>query len=279
MKNLFENKFLIVTLVIAILLVGTTSFISALGYTSYVRNAIGIVLTPIQKGANSVFDSIESHFVSKDEYKKIKEENDKLKQQIAEQQENLANAENALEENEKLKEYLGIKDEHNDFVMTDAEVISNTSSSNSMVITINKGLSHGMKPGLPVIDKFGLIGCIDEVGHNWSKVRTIISPDTSVGVYVERTGENGISSGTFSASKEEMFTVSYLGNNTDVAVGDRIISSGDGSMFPKGLLLGTVTKIEKDSNSRETIAFVTPISQIKEVKSVMVITEFTMLYE
>ena len=279
MKSLFENKFLIVTIVIAILLVGTTSFISALGYTSYVRNAIGIVLTPIQKGANHVIDSIENLFISKEDYKKLQEENDKLKLQIADQQDELAKAENALKENEKLKEYLGVKEEHNDFVMTTAEVINNTSTSNSNVITINKGLSHSMKPGMPVIDKYGLVGCISEVGYNWSKVKTVIDPDTSIGVYVERTGETGISSGKFSASKEGLFTVNYLDENTTIKEGDRIFTSGDGSMFPKGLLLGTVKHTEKDSVSRETIAYITPIAQIKEAKEVMVITDFTMIYE
>lgn len=270
---------MIVTLVIAILLVGTTSFISALGYTSYVRNAIGIVLTPIQKGANSFFDSVENIFSSKEDYKKLQEENEKLKEQLKEQEDKLKEAELTLQQNEELKNYLGIKDENNDYVFTNASVTSRSSGKTPDLLNLDKGLSHGIDTGMPVIDKYGFVGIVCETGLTWSKVKTLVSPDTSIGIYIERTGEAGITSGTFKASKDGLFTLSYLGNNTDVTVGDRIFTSGDGSMFPKGILLGSVEKIEKDPLSRDIIAYVKPISPLKEVNEVMIITEFEMKYE
>lgn len=279
MKQLFKNKFLVVMLIISILLVGTTSFIAALGYTSYVRNAIGIVVTPIQKGANYVFDSIENMFTSKKDVEKIKKENEELKLAMAEQENKLKEAENIIKENEKFKEYLGVKEEHNDFKMTDACVTGRSSASNSTVITIDKGLIHGMTPGMPVIDKYGLVGCIEEVGRNWSKVKTVIDPDTSVGVYVERTGETGITSGEFAASKDGLFVLNYLSADSDIKEGDRIFTSGDGSVFPKGLLVGTVKYTKKDALSREIKAYIEPISQIEGANEVMIITEFTMIYE
>lgn len=270
---------MIFTVVIAILLVGTTSFISALGYTSYVRNAIGIVLTPIQKGANSVFDSIENIFSSKEDYKKLKKENEELKLHLKEQEDKLKEAELALKQNEELKNYLGIKDEHTDFVFTNASVTSRSSEKTPNIITIDKGLSHGIDTGMPVIDKYGFVGIVCETGLTWSKVKTVVSPDTSIGVYIERTGESGITSGTFKASKDGLFTLSYLGDNTDVKQGDRIFTSGDGSNFPKGILLGNVEYTEKNSVTREIIAYIRPISPLKEVNEVMIITEFEMKYE
>lgn len=270
---------MIFTVVIAILLVGTTSFISALGYTSYVRNAIGIVLTPIQKGANSVFDSIENIFSSKEDYKKLKKENEELKLQLKEQEDKLKEAELALKQNEELKNYLGIKDEHTDFVFTNASVTSRSSEKTPNIITIDKGLSHGIDTGMPVIDKYGFVGIVCESGLTWSKVKTVVSPDTSIGVYIERTGESGITSGTFKASKDGLFTLSYLGDNTDVKQGDRIFTSGDGSNFPKGILLGNVEYTEKNSVTREIIAYIRPISPLKEVNEVMIIIEFEMKYE
>lgn len=279
MKNLFSNKFLVVTIVISILLVGTTSFISALGYTSYVRNAIGIVLTPIQNGANHVLDGIESIFSSKEDYEALKKENEELKLTLKEQEDKLSEAMIALKENEKLKEFLKIKEEHNDFSFTDAVVTSRTSNKTPTILTIDKGLSHGLDVNMPVIDKYGFVGIVCETGLTWSKVKTIISPESSVGVYIERTGEVGIAGGSFSASKDGLFTVKYLNDNTDVQVGDRIFTSGDGSLFPKGLLVGVVESIEKDSLSREAIALVKPISPLSETTEVMIINEFEMKYE
>ena len=270
---------MIVTIVIAILLVGTTSFISALGYTSYVRNGIGIVLTPIQKGANSFFDSIENIFSSKEDYKKLQKENEELKLLLKEQEDKLKEAELTLQQNEELKNYLGIKDEHNDFLFTNASVTSRSSEKTPILITLDKGLSHGIDTGMPVIDKYGFVGVVCETGLTWSKVKTVVSPDSSIGVYVERTGEAGVTSGTFKASKDGLFTVTYLGQNTDIQEGDRIFTSGDGSVFPKGILLGNVEYIEKDSVTRDIIAYVSPISPIQEINEVMIITEFEMKYE
>ncbi|MBE6718870.1 MAG: rod shape-determining protein MreC [Ruminococcaceae bacterium] len=279
MKNLFQNKFMIVLIVISILLVGTTSFISALGYTSYVRNAIGIVLTPIQKGANYVFDSIENIFSDKNDYKKLKEENENLKLMLAEKESELANAELTLKENENLKDFLGLKEEHPDFVFADAKITGRQSNSYSIVYTLDKGTYHGIEPGMPVVDKYGVIGCISEVGLTWSKATSVTEPDFSVGVIVERTGEVGISSGTFSASKDGLCVVSYLPVDTDIKAGDRIITSGNNSIYPKGLLLGTVESIKADPVSREIQALVKPAANLTETSSVMIITDYGIIYE
>ncbi|MBR5322006.1 MAG: rod shape-determining protein MreC [Clostridia bacterium] len=279
MKNLFQNKFMIVLIVIAILLVGTTSFISALGYTSYVRNAIGIVLTPVQKGLNFVFDGFEDIFSSKEKYNELKKENEDLKQQLAENQEALANAELALQENETLKEFFGIKEEHLDCSFENAKITGRQSTTYTVLYTINKGTLHGLTPGMPVIDKYGVLGCISEVGLTWAKVTPLTEPDVSLGAVVERTGETGICSGSFTASKKGLCVLSYLSKNTNIEVGDRIITSDDSAMFPKGMLIGTVETIETDSLTREKIAYIKPAADLENVNTVMVITEFEAAYE
>ena len=270
---------MVVLIVIAILLVGTTSFISALGYTSYVRNAIGIVLTPLQKSANSVFEGVEDFFASKKDYKKLKAENERLKVELAEKESMEAEAQLALEENERLKEYLGIKDEHTDFQLTDAFVTGRQANTHTFIYTIDKGSRHGIEPGMPVIDKFGLMGSVCEVGLTWSKVTSVTEPDVSIGVYIERTGEEGISTGTFAAAREGLFTVSYLSEGSDIAVGDRILTSGDSTIYPKGLLVGTVERVETDAVLREKIAYIKPAANLTEVSEVMIITEFEYSYE
>ncbi len=279
MKNLFQNKFMVVLIVVSILLVGTTSFISALGYTSYVRNAIGIVFTPIQKGVDSFFDGIESFFASKEDYDEIKKQNESLKLELSKKEEQLAKAELAEKENEELKNYLGIKEEHTDFVFADAKVTGRQANTHTEIYTLDKGSHHGIKPGMPVIDKFGLVGFISEVGLNWSKATSIIEPEAGVGVYVERTGDQGLTSGTFSSAQNGVCKLSYLPDGADVQVGDRIITSGDGSLYPKGLFVGTVESLDKDPISRELIAYVKPAANLTEVDSVMIITEYETVYE
>ncbi len=270
---------MIVLLVISVLLVGTTSFISALGYTSYVRNAIGIVLTPIQKGINFVLDDFEDIFSSKEKYKELEEENESLKKELADNEAKLAKAELALKENEELKDFFGIKEEHIDCTFENAKITGRQSNTYTVLYTINKGTYHGIEPGMPVIDKYGVLGCVSEVGLTWSKVTSITEPDVSVGVTLEKSGEKGVCTGSFSASKKGLCVLSYLSDGTPLNVGDRIVTSDDSLMFPKGLLVGTVESIESDALSRETVAYIKPAADLKSSENVMIITDFEGIYE
>ncbi len=279
MKNLFQNKFMVVLIVIAILLVGTTSFISALGYTSYVRNAIGIVLTPVQKGLNFVFDGFEDIFSSKEKYGELKKENESLKQQLAENEEKLAQADLALQENESLKEFFGIKEEHIDCTFENAKITGRQSNTYNVLYTINKGTYHGITPGMPVIDKYGVLGCVSEVGLTWAKVTSITEPDVSLGAVVEKSGNVGVCAGSFTAAKNGLCVLSYLPKDATVEIGDRIVTSDESAMFPKGMLIGTVDSIESDSLTREIIAYIKPAADLENATNVMVITEFEAAYE
>ena len=71
----------------------------------------------------------------------------------------------------------------------------------------------------------------------------------------------------------------YLSKNTKLEIGDRIITSDESTMFPKGMLIGTVESIETDSLAREIIAYVKPAADLENANSIMVITEFEAAYE
>lgn len=279
MKKLFQNKAAAVLVIISIILVGTTSFISVLGYTSYVRNAIGIVLTPIQKGFNNAFDGVESFFKTKKDYEKLKEENEALKNQLTLMTNKLAKADLVLKENENLKDYLGIKSEHTDLVFVNAEITGRQSVSHNEIYTLNKGTRHGILPGMAVIDKNGVVGCITETGLTWSKAKTITSPGLSVGVTVDRTGDSGVLKGSFEGAKIGLCVMTLLKADCDVRTGDLVVTSENSSMYPAGLVVGRVEKTEYDGVSRELIVYITPASNLTEVESVMIITDYDILYE
>jgi len=279
LKRFFRNKFTIVITIIAVLLAGTASFISALGYTSYIRNAVGIVLSPVQNGANHIFDTIENIIASKNDYEKLLKENEELKLKLEEQADTVAKAEVFLDDYEKLKDYLGVKDEIVDIQMTDAEVLGQSNGNHLSIITLNRGNIHGIVPGMPVIDKYGLIGRITEVGLNWCKAATLTEPDFSVGINVERTGEKGITKGTFELSYDGLISVSFLPSDTDIKEGDRLFTSSDSAMFPEGLFVGTVVSVETNDIERETVATVRPSADLKDPHYVMIVTGFENKYE
>ena len=121
----------------------------------------------------------------------------------------------------------------------------------------------------------GILGRITEVSLTFSRVSTIINYDSSVGAYVERTGEVGIVSGDFERRKSGECVLEYLPFDTDVKVGDKVFSSGLGSVYPRDLYIGEVTEITGDPYDHTKIAIVKPASPMQKITKVMILTGYT----
>lgn len=270
MKNLLKNKFLIIVLILSVLIVGTSCFISLLGYSSYIRNAFGFVISPFQELAVSINEKIDSVYKRQSDYDELKAKNEELEKELREANEKLHEASLDTDENEWLKGYLGIKDEHNDYTFCDAKVIGRDDG----ILTLNKGSFHGIEPGMAVINENGIAGKITEVGSNYSKMAVVTHSSFSAGIIVEERAENGVISGDFSLYEKGLSLVSYLPVNTQIAAGDRIITSGLGSTLPDGLAIGEVTEVYKDEFQREVKAYVKPYVSPDSINKVMIITKY-----
>ena len=96
----------------------------------------------------------------------------------------------------------------------------------------------------------------------------------AVGAYVERSGELGVVEGDYELTKQGLCVMKYLKADSDIQVGDRILSSGFGSVYPRGLTVGYVEKIEKDNNMRSITAYIRPAATLSDLSRVMVITDY-----
>ena len=130
-----------------------------------------------------------------------------------------------------------------------------------------------MKQYDPVIDGNYLIGYVERVGLNSSKVVTLLSPKITLGVNDSRTLDAAILTGTADFAAEGKAKLYNLQRNCTVAVGDYIVTSGEG-VFPEGLLVGTVDNIKNDNITFSTYASVNLFADFEELKNVMVITDF-----
>ena len=153
-------------------------------------------------------------------------------------------------------------------------IVSRESGNYMTVFTLNRGSLHGIKVNMPVITKDGIVGCVSEVGLNWSKVTTIIESASSVGAYVPRSGESGIVSGDFSLKNEGKCKFSYVSQTADIVVGDRVLSSGMGSVYPADLPIGRVVEIGEDEYNRTFVATVEPAVELSSLQWVMIVTGF-----
>lgn len=270
LKSILKDKFLITVIILSVIIVGTSCFISLLGYSSYVRNIFGFIISPFQEFAVTVNEKIDSLYESKKEYEELKQKNEELESQLREANENLHKAKTDSEENKWLKEYLNIKDTHTDFSFCDAKVTAEDKG----IFTLNKGSIDGAEPGMAVINEYGLVGKITEVGSNFSKMSIITHTSFSAGVLIEECGDNGVLSGDFSLYEQGLAVISYLPSNTNAKVGDRIITSGLGSTFPEGLVIGEITQLIHDEYQREVKAYVKPCVSAENINKVMIITAY-----
>jgi rod shape-determining protein MreC len=206
--------------------------------------------------------------------KVLNEENKALIDENAALKEQLQNAELLEKENERLRDYLDMKNKYPSFAMEEGMVISHSSGNYITNFTLNRGTLHGIKTNMPVITKEGIVGYVVEVGLNWCMVSTLIETATSVGAYIPRSEVVGIVSGDYSMRQQGTCKIGYIDASADVQVGDTVYSSGTGSVYPADLKIGTVTAIEVDEYNRTLVATVTPAVDFSELKWVMVITGY-----
>lgn len=178
--------------------------------------------------------------------KKLQKENEALKEELTDLQTNKAKTELLEKENKDLKKLLNIETKRNT-KKTYAKVIG-TDFSQGYFITVDKGSNDGISLGDIAVFGSALVGRVEEVSDRVSKIKPISSPDISVGSMISRTEALGYTEASrecFSHNKVMLF---LFGGTDFAAAGDRILTSGLGSAYPEGLLIGTVL----DSTDRKT---------------------------
>ena len=111
-----------------------------------------------------------------------------------------------------------------------------------------------------------------EVGSNWAKIITITDPECSVGALIERSDEYGVTEGDAAFGQEGKCKLSYISKNTNLLVGDTLLTSGLGGIFPPGLLIGKVQSIKTDVQGISQYAVVEPLCDLEKLKSVLIVT-------
>ena len=275
--KLFKNKFFIVCLSVAVAVAVLMSVFSLMGYRAQVRNVLGTVATPFRAIGNLFCGAVEGfgkHFQSIDALEKknaeLEEENRALREQIEQ-------AERLEAENERLRDYLGMKAAYPTFTLEEGTVIGHEGENYLTVLTLNRGSIHGIQVNMAVITKDGIVGCVSEVGLTWCKVSTILEDARSVGVLAPRSGASGILSGEYTYRENGTCRLTFLDDDArsaDVRVGDRIETSGLGSVYPAGLTVGQVTDMRADAATRSLIATVKPTVDLSSLSYVMIITGY-----
>ncbi len=279
MRHFLKNKFFIAAVIAAVLFAALPTTLSAMGVQMPLRNFINILTTPLQKGFNYITDAIDGFSSYFTDFDDLVAENAALKQENASLRDRLYNAEEIENLNTWLSDFLELKRAHTDFHFSVANITGRESGNYMTVFTVDRGSAHGITKGMPVVSADGVIGYVDEIGVIWAKVRTLIESASSIGAYVERTGELGLVEGNFTLASEGVCEITYLSADSDIQPGDRILTTGYGSVYPRDLVIGYVTEIIPDEYSRTLTARITPAASLTDLDKVMIITDYDTVTE
>lgn len=268
-----SRKFkIILTTVLALIALSVVCIIIG-GRMAPQADVLGTITAPFKNLGVSISSSVSDFISAFKDGEKALIENAELQSEINDLREQLADYEKVSSENEFYKDYLEIKDKNPDYKFEAATLISRDNMDPYGGFVINKGTLAGLEQNDPVITDEGLVGFISEVGLSTSKVSTILSPDVVLGALDNRTNDSGVISGSLDLASKGETKFYNLSRNCNVAVGDYVITSGEG-IFPSGLLVGMIKSIGSDEYNTSIYAAVEPFVQIEEIRAVMVITDF-----
>ena len=276
MHGFFKNKPLIIMLA-AIVLLGILAFVSASDRSvSWVESALGSIIQPVQtfaaKASDSIIDFFQRVFKTSDADKELEQLQVRMAQLEQAEEENST----LQAENERLKKLLNYVETLDNYDYVTAVVTGNSQGVWFETFTINAGRNQGIEKDMSVACADGLIGRIIEVGANWSKVTAIIDPSSEVSVMVERTRDIGVVRGAFSATSDNQLELYYLPSGYDLVPGDKIVTSGMSSIFPKSVVVGTVTEVTRSSaEGTQANAIIEPAVDFGHLEEVLVLVEKT----
>jgi rod shape-determining protein MreC len=196
----------------------------------------------------------------------LQEENKNLNKKIIDLEAELILYKEGYSEAQRLSKLLNLKNDLN-YQLIPALVVAREQASLSKTVLINKGSVDGLKVGMPVIAPPGLIGRLIDVSWHVSKVLLLIDESSNVDATLQRTRLQGIVRGAGFRGG----ILRYIIKNQDVKEGDTVISSGMGGVFPKGLLIGKVSRVEKLDNDLFLKINVDPFADFAKLEEVLIL--------
>jgi len=250
--------------VVCLVLVTVDLRASGEGLGGTLRDGVQTAFTPVQKAAAFVSRPVVSFFEGISDLVGIRDENRRLRLQLADLERQLAETESLQRQVEELEEILAIAPP-GELDTVAARVLATGPSDFDAIRLIDKGRAAGITIDMPVIDEGGLVGRVVAVTESSARVRLITDPTMRVAVRVERTGETGILIGRGGGLLQlEMF-------NTNAALieGDLLVTA-DGR-FPAGIPVARVTEAAEAEVGFSLITTAAPEAELSRVDYVKVL--------
>ena len=265
MRELFKKYWIFFTL--GVLLIAALSYYSShlrhKDAPSAVERQLLTLVYPLQKSVTLASDGVAAIraniFGSSDAaIERLHRENAQLKEQLVDYEE-------WRQENERLKTFLSFSAQREERMVA-ARIIGVDATSWFRSITIDRGSSEQIREGMAVVSAYGVVGRIVTTTPHSSRVLLVVDAASKISTLIERTRARAICRGD-----GDGMSLDYLPLDDDVQVGDLLVSSGLGGSFPKGLIVGAITSVDKRGYDMFQTVKVEPAVDFEHLEEVLVI--------
>lgn len=266
------NRYILLGLsIFCVLMMVLSSFSDKVG--GPFKTVANVTVIPLQQGMNQIggwMGDMKDNFST---MKQLKSENKKLREQV----DALTTENNYLQEEryefERLQELYKLDQNYAEYEKTAAHVIGKDAGNWFGTFTIDKGSKDGIEVNMNVLAGSGLVGIVTDVGPTWAKVRSIIDDSSNISAMAISTSDTCIVSEDMALMGTGQIAFSQMENNDNVvAVGDQIVTSYISDKYLQGILIGSVSEVNVDSNNLTRSGYITPAVDFKNIQEVLVIT-------
>ena len=195
----------------------------------------------------------------------LRTENQELRQVVFQLTEKAA-------ENERLQAMLDFRGKSVTFQMKAATVIGRDPGTFSYSIMTNRGTQDGLRVNMPVVSTQGLVGHVMETFGGTAKVRLLLDSGSSASAMIQRPQSRAVGVVEGNPAQLASLRMKNLTRDGDVIKGDKIMTSGLGGIYPKGLLIGEVMDVLDDDGGLMKHALIRPAVDFTRLEEVFVIT-------
>ncbi|QDL56382.1 rod shape-determining protein MreC [Rhodoferax aquaticus] len=233
------------------------------------RQVLATVLYPVQWLALQPVALVEGSVHYFDSLATAQQEQAQARKRLNLQSQRANQVEPLLLENERLRKLLGLRERLSSPALA-AQVIYDAADPYTRKVVIDKGMADNVGLGSPVLDELGVLGQVTRVYPFVSEVTLVTDRDHAIPVLNVRTGARGVAFGDTSTHADAM-ELRFMAANADVAVGDLLTTSGVDGVYPPGLPVARVEKVERRVDAVFARIYCVPLALVAGAGHVMVL--------
>ena len=267
-----KSKYIFIVLSVVCIMMIVLSSVKD-GIMNPIRNTIGYVLVPFQKGVNTLGFGIYENLKEHRTLEEVLEENKKLNEKIGilvEQNNRLTQDSGELQ---RLRELYDLDRDYMQYEKIAARVIAKDSENWFQVFRIDKGSQDGIRVDQNVMANGGLIGIVTDVGLNYATVRSIIDDESRVSAMGLQASDTCIVAGDLTLYEKGRLKITDMKKDASIQDGDRIVTSSISAKFMPGILIGYAVDVKEDEKRLMKDGYLIPAADFDDLSEVLVIKE------